>query len=56
MERERYLDQIHGLSSQLGSTMEKFNRASLEAQNAKGEMESLRAQVHDLTEKLEKAR
>ncbi|GFR62515.1 coiled-coil domain-containing protein 158-like, partial [Elysia marginata] len=56
LERERYLDQIHSLSSQLGSAMEKYNRASLEAQNAKGEMESLRTQVHDLTEKLEKAR
>ncbi|RUS73451.1 hypothetical protein EGW08_018788, partial [Elysia chlorotica] len=56
LERERYLDQIHSLSSQLGSATEKFNRASLEAQSARSEMESLRTQVHDLTEKLEKAR
>ncbi|GFN82552.1 coiled-coil domain-containing protein 158-like [Plakobranchus ocellatus] len=56
LERERYLDQIHSLSSQLGTATEKCNRAALETQTAKSEMENLRTQVHDLTEKLEKAR
>ena len=56
LERERYLDQIHILSSQLGSANEKYNRVSIEAQTTKSEMGDLRAQVHDLTDKLEKAR
>lgn len=56
LERDKYLDQIRGLSTQLITVTERYNRVTTEQQIVKNEMDSCRLQVHDLTGKLERAR
>ncbi|XP_056011358.1 coiled-coil domain-containing protein 158-like isoform X2 [Ostrea edulis] len=56
MERERHLDQISSLTSQLSSLTEKCNRVSLELELARSEANNLKQQHRDASDKLDATR
>nr|XP_034303300.1 coiled-coil domain-containing protein 158-like isoform X6 [Crassostrea gigas] len=56
MERERHLDQISSLTSQLSSLTEKSNRVSLELDLARSEANNLKQQLRDTADKLDSTR
>ncbi|XP_061189078.1 coiled-coil domain-containing protein 158-like isoform X2 [Saccostrea echinata] len=56
MERERHLDQISSLSSQLSSLTEKCNRVSMELELSRSEVSNLKQQLRDTTDKLDAMR
>ncbi|CAG5136859.1 unnamed protein product, partial [Candidula unifasciata] len=55
-ERDRYLDQLNSLSSQLSTMTESCNKLTTEKQMAQSETADLRSQVEELRLKLEKTR
>ncbi|XP_022320777.2 uncharacterized protein LOC111122998 isoform X3 [Crassostrea virginica] len=56
MERERHLDQISSLTSQLSSLTEKCNRVSVELDLARSEANNLKQQLRDTTDRLDATR